>query len=164
MYGCSFAIIACATILGSVISKKASSTKHYLTIIRHGLSILTLGALLWSTTLILHSFFTFSTSIVIGITICCMIFIMIGSGIIIPQALSAALKNYTHARGTAASLFGFFYYFIITLITLVMSLLHNKTLIPMPVYFLSIGIAMCIWYWHYKKTVSYILSNNTTIT
>ena len=58
------------------------------------------------------------------------------------NALALALLNYKHAIGTASSLFGFFYYCLISLFTFFMGYLHNGTLLPMPIYFFTLGCLM----------------------
>jgi DHA1 family bicyclomycin/chloramphenicol resistance-like MFS transporter len=58
------------------------------------------------------------------------------------NALSLALVNYKHCTGTASSFFGFFYYGLVFLFTFGMGFLHNGTLLPMPLYFLSLSIFM----------------------
>ncbi|MCE2993323.1 MAG: hypothetical protein ACK5WS_07250 [Alphaproteobacteria bacterium] len=60
------------------------------------------------------------------------------------NALALALVDYKNAVGTASSLFGFFYYSIVSGFTLLMGLLHNGTLLLIPVYFLGIRCFM-IW-------------------
>lgn len=58
------------------------------------------------------------------------------------NSLALALVDYKYAVGSAYSLFGFFYYVVISFLTFVMSCLHNGTLIVMPLYFLSISVFM----------------------
>ena len=60
------------------------------------------------------------------------------------NALALALTDYKWCIGTASSLFGFFYYCLISLFTLGMGFLHNGTLLPMPLYFFCIGLFMLI--------------------
>lgn len=58
------------------------------------------------------------------------------------NSLAMALVDYKYAIGSAYSLFGFFYYVVISFLTFFMSCLHNGTLIVMPLYFLSISVFM----------------------
>ncbi|MDZ5762771.1 MFS transporter domain protein [Candidatus Cyrtobacter comes] len=58
------------------------------------------------------------------------------------NALALALVDYKHA--TASSLFGFFYYGLISLFTFFMGFLHDGTLLPMPLYFLGLSCFMMI--------------------
>ncbi len=60
------------------------------------------------------------------------------------NALSMALQNYRQMIGTASSLFGFCYYLLISAFTLGMGMLHNSTLLPMPLYFLGVSLFMMV--------------------
>jgi O-antigen ligase len=53
-------------------------------------------------------------------------------------------SNEKNAIGTASSLFGFFYYCMISFFTFFMGFLHDGTLLPMPLYFLSLSLFMMI--------------------
>ena len=70
--------------------------------------------------------------------------ITFGRGLVNANALALALVDYKWCVGTASSLFGCFYYFIISLFTFGMGVLHNGTLLPMPLYFLAIGLFMML--------------------
>ena len=69
---------------------------------------------------------------------------MMGIGIMIPNILSLALEDYRGIIGTASSIFGFYYYCLIALFTLVMGIMHNNTLFPMPFYFLFISLCIVL--------------------
>lgn len=73
-----------------------------------------------------------------------MAFIMGGIGMIIPNILSIALEEYRAVQGTASSLFGFYYYCLISSFTVMMAMLHNHTLFPMPLFFMAIAVAMYV--------------------
>lgn len=76
---------------------------------------------------------------------CLFIFIiMMGVSIVIPNALSHALQNYGQFAGTAASLFGFYYYCFVAIFTALMSEMHNGELSSLPLFFLIIGTLMFI--------------------
>jgi hypothetical protein len=83
-----------------------------------------------------------SSLILVAVTIVAMGSIMGGIGMIIPNILSLALERYRTTQGTAPSLFGFYYYCLISLFTLIMGLVHNGRLFPMPLFFLIIAITM----------------------
>lgn len=68
--------------------------------------------------------------------------IFMGIEIIIPNSLCIALKDYQDMVGTAGSLFGAIYYLQIALFTWVMSLLHNGTAWPLPLYITFLGILL----------------------
>ena len=69
-------------------------------------------------------------------------------GYIIPMTLSTALLQYKSVLGTAGALFGLGYYVVIAAITWGMGMIHNGTIIPMPVYFAGLCTLSCaIYYW-----------------
>lgn len=67
-----------------------------------------------------------------------------GIGIIIPNTLSIALRDYSSVLGTAGSLLGFVYYSGTALISASMSLLHNGTVFPFPLLLVTICAAMLL--------------------
>ena len=71
-----------------------------------------------------------------------------GFRFLVPMALSTALQSYQSVLGTAGVLFGLSYYLIIAFLTWVMGVVHNGTVYPMPVYFLTLSVlstAVCFW-------------------
>jgi Bcr/CflA subfamily drug resistance transporter len=73
-----------------------------------------------------------------------MLIIMTGLLMTTSNALSIALVNYKDRIGTASSLFGFFYYTIISLFTYGMGVFHNGTVYAMPIYFCAIAGSMIL--------------------
>lgn len=67
---------------------------------------------------------------------------IMGLGISLPNCLSVSLKNYTHAQGSAGAVFGLMYYVMIGGFLTIMGLIHNKTLWPMPIYFLLLSLGL----------------------
>ena len=61
---------------------------------------------------------------------------------IMTNALALALVNYKSYAGTAQSLFGLLYYLLISFFTFFMGLLHDGTILPMPLYFLFLSVIM----------------------
>lgn len=78
-------------------------------------------------------------------------FIMMGIPMIVSNCLSSALEHYGHMTGTAASFFGGYYYLVITLMTGLMGSIHNGTALPMPLYFVGIGLSMLAAFGYYIK-------------
>lgn len=144
-YGFSFICMALAGLIGGYISKKMHDYKiASFAIITKGNAIVCIGALLFLIgTLILYNT-SMPAAYFIGLTISCMSIIMTGIGIMIPNLLSLALEDYKATIGTASSLFGFYYYCLISSFTLIIGMLHNNTLFPMPIYFFTIAISMLI--------------------
>jgi len=67
---------------------------------------------------------------------------LLGSGIALPNCLSLALVSFHDVIGTAGAVFSLGYYLLVSLATWGMSLLHNGSLLTMPLYFLAISIIM----------------------
>lgn len=65
-------------------------------------------------------------------------------GFIVPLTLSAALKKYQSAIGTAGALFGLTYYVFISTVIWGMGYVTNKTFLPMPIYFFLLSIVVLI--------------------
>jgi hypothetical protein len=68
----------------------------------------------------------------------------IGVGLIIPNSLSIALKDYQDMVGTAGSIFGAAYYSLIAVAIWGMSLLHNGTAWPLPLYITFLGVVLVL--------------------
>lgn len=73
--------------------------------------------------------------------------VFFGIALILPNALSHALEDYSHMAGTAASLFGFYYYILVSVMTFGMGFFHNGTATPMPFYFTGLSFAMFVVYY-----------------
>ena len=67
---------------------------------------------------------------------------LLGSGIALPNCLSLALVDFQDVIGTGA-IFSLGYYLLVSAITSGMSLLHNGSLLTMPLYFL--GLTLIMW-------------------
>jgi len=68
---------------------------------------------------------------------------LLGSGIALPNCLSLALVDFQDVIGTAGAIFSLGYYLLVSAITSGMSLLHNGSLLTMPLYFL--GLSLIMW-------------------
>lgn len=143
-YGMTFALMASATIAGSVISRKTQSKFGSITMIKYGLWGILASCSLLYVGVLLKNMLNISSINLLILTVVVMMGNMAGICIVTSNALAMSLQNYRHAIGTASSLFGFFYYIGVSLCTFGMGLVHNGTLIPMPLYFLSLGIIMII--------------------
>ena len=144
-YGLSFIAIAAATMMGGMLSKKLHNHHTAKTIMGYGLVIILASASIFSLFTVIHTnILPLSTNLMIGITILSQMSIMFGICMATSNALALGLADYKWCIGTASSLFGFFYYCLISLFTLGMGALHNDTLLPMPLYFLGISLFMLI--------------------
>jgi Bcr/CflA subfamily drug resistance transporter len=82
--------------------------------------------------------------LMVPISLLCICIVMVGVTLIIPNALGQALENYKETAGTAASLFGFFYYVLISFFTSLMGIFHNGTLHRLPLFFLCMSMVLFI--------------------
>jgi len=145
LYGTSFIFFALAGILGSYTSKKAHDLNiTAYNIMRWGTNVVLFGATLFTIGILLFNKLATPAPFIIILTISTIALMIGGIGMIIPNILSLALEEYQSTLGTASSLFGFYYYCLISLFTLVMGLLHNDTLFPMPLFFMAIGLSMYV--------------------
>ncbi|MCE5318168.1 MAG: multidrug effflux MFS transporter [Parachlamydia sp.] len=128
-YGLFGLLIAAATLLAARISYRQSSPHLLIPI---GAVCVLAGALIFILPVLIGVF----EHKVLGITIALftLFLIFFGIGLIIPNSLSQALKPYQAAAGTAGSIFGGCYYCFIAGCTWFMSVLHNGTALPLPLY------------------------------
>lgn len=142
-YGLSFIGLAFFTMLGGLTSKRLQHRLSSIKIMNYGLLIILLATSLSSVVIILHNIFNeIPSMILIVLILLTLMGAAFGICMVTSNALALALIDYKWCIGTASSLFGFFYYFIISLFTLGMGALHNGTLLVMPLYFLSISLFM----------------------
>lgn len=138
-YGCFGLLIAVATLLAARVSYRQSSHFSSRVIIQWG-SFCVLGGGLIITSLVLTGVFALKIGLLI--TVFTLFLIFFGIGLIIPNSLSHALKTYQHVAGSAGSIFGGCYYFLIAVCTWFMSALHNDTALPLPFYISILGVIL----------------------
>lgn len=143
-YGLSFVLVAFATTLGGIASRKLHNYRNSQRIMGYGLYLIVLGALNMSIGAALLYNYLLSDAVMLVIAVLSQIVVAFGICMATSNALALALVDYKHTIGTASSLFGFFYYCLISFFTFVMGWLHNGTLLPMPLYFLGLGCLMLV--------------------
>lgn len=143
-YGLTFIAIAASTIAGGLLSKKLHVQHLPEQIMKGGIITILAGSSIFTLVIFLHVFFLISSTLIGGVAIGAQMIMMFGSCLVTSNALALALVNYKWCIGTASSLFGFFYYTVISLFTFVMGLLHDGTLYPMPLFFVSLSIMMFV--------------------
>lgn len=144
-YGLSFIIIALGGIVGGIVSKKLHNYYNSKTIMSYGILITCVTSGLFSSLILLHNYCShlhYLSNYLVAITIISQMFMVFGICIITSTSLALALEDYQWCIGTASSLFGFFYYCCISLVTLLMGILRNGTLITMPLYFFVVCMIM----------------------
>ena len=142
-YGLSFIAIAVATMMGGMLSKRLHNSHASQSIMGYGLQIIITAAAIFSgCSAINHNILQLPNYLMIAITIISQMTLMFGICMATSNALALALVDYKWCIGTASSLFGFFYYCLISLFTLGMGFFHNGTLLPMPLYFFGLAVFM----------------------
>lgn len=141
-YGLSFVLLALSTMMGGLTSKRLHTRYNSHDIMEHGLIIICLATVAFSIFAFLHHKLFLHSHGMIGITIVMQMLIMFGICMATSNALAMALVDHKWCIGTASSLFGFFYYCVISLFTFGMGILHNGTTLPMPLYFLGLSLFM----------------------
>ena len=140
IYGFLGVIVAFASIIGAMISKRLLTKFQPEKIIHLGCFIMSIGSLLL---LLLINTFTTLPNIVLTGGILTTIFIMLmGAGVALPNCLSLALVDFHDVVGTAGAIFSLGYYLLVSLVTSGMSFLHNGSLFMMPFYFLILSVMM----------------------
>lgn len=136
--------VAAGSIIGGRLSHKFNEFFHADTIILMG-CLISLGSIL------LLNLAAFSGMIahahknlaVLGVIVPIGLF-AIGFATALPNILSNALTHYKDVIGTAGSIFGLGYYLLTAGMTFLMGYLHNGTVFPMPIYFLSLSLLMVL--------------------
>ncbi|MFF2176623.1 multidrug effflux MFS transporter [Lysinibacillus sp. NPDC058147] len=141
LYGFLGIIVALASIIGAMISKRLINKYQPEKVIHLGCLVMTFGALL----LLIVSTLPLP-NIVLLISILVTIFItLLGSGIALPNCLSLALVNFQDVIGTAGAIFSLGYYLLVSVITSGMSFLHNGSLMIMPLYFFILSMILLLF-------------------
>lgn len=152
VYGLFGLLIAAATILAARFSYRKINKYSADTIIQWGSFSLLVGSLLFTAIVVAGAFN--SDVMGMGIVYVALLMIFFGIGLIIPNSLSMALKPYQQAVGTAGSIFGGCYYCFIAGNTWLMSVLHNGTALPLPLYMTALSMIIIVGTWIIRKKLS----------
>ncbi|AIQ77111.1 multidrug effflux MFS transporter [Paenibacillus odorifer] len=139
VYGFLGIIVALASIVGAMISKRLLTLYAPEKIIHIGCIVMAGGALLLT---IASSLVSLPDMIVIVCILITLFVLLMGAGIALPNCLSLALVQFQDVVGTAGAIFSLGYYLLVSLATWGMSALHNGSLLTMPIYFLGISGGM----------------------
>jgi MFS transporter, DHA1 family, multidrug resistance protein len=144
-YGMSFMLIAAASMAGGILSKRLHNHRSSKEIMTYGIFSIAIATTIFSLVAIInHSFYHIPNHIMISLTLISQMVCSLGICMATSNALALSLVNYKNVIGTASSLFGFFYYCLISLFTFFMGLLHNGSLLPMPLYFFALSWLMVL--------------------
>lgn len=139
-YGLTFIALASATLCGGLVGRKLHDHRDSRAILNYGLGTTLLGSFFFVGIIGIP----FNRILLIGGSLLAMMLMMGGIALVTSNALSLSLVGYKKCIGTASSLFGFFYYSLVSLFTLGIGYLHNETLAVMPIYFCGIAVFMIV--------------------
>ncbi len=132
-YGLFGILIAVATIFAARVSYRNGERFTPAQIISCGSACVLTGSLVLATAASLNNWG-------LPLVVATLLLIFFGIGLIIPSSLSHALRPYQMAAGTAGSIFGGCYYVLIAFFTWAMSVLHNGSALPLPLYMTILGL------------------------
>lgn len=147
--------IAMAALAGSLSARKLMHHWSRERMLFFGCSIMIICSLLLSLFTITHIINVSNmVASVILIILAMMVMVLASFGFVVPITLSSALTKYQSAIGTAGALFGLLYYLLISIVTWGMGYLTNTTLLPMPLYFLSLSLIalITVYFFIYRKS------------
>lgn len=139
-YGFFGLLIAAATIVAARISYSLSSRFSGYFLIQCGTACVCTGGAIFA--LIAFTGLLGREAFGIVSAACALFLVFLGIGLIIPNSLSHALKAYQKAAGTAGSIFGGLYYCLIAGFTWGLSVFHDGTALPLPVYVVALGLIL----------------------
>jgi len=143
-YGYCFTAFALTGALGNYVSKYLHNTFETSKILKHGIVIMTMGAVMFACITMILWLTGAQKGYYIAFTVISLCIIVFGRGLSMANCLSLGLEDYVKTAGVATSLFVCFYYILISGFTTVMAVLHNGTLLPMPLYFFSLTLMLLI--------------------
>lgn len=134
-YGFLGLVIALATVIGALLSKQLLSYLKPEKIIQLGLLV----ALIGSMSLLVITVITEVANHwqMVGYIIAVFVILM-GTGMSLPNCLSLALVDFKDVVGTAGAIFSLGYYLLVSGFTLLMSVIHNGSLVVLPLYFIGV--------------------------
>ncbi|MGG2110847.1 multidrug effflux MFS transporter [Lysinibacillus pakistanensis] len=138
LYGFLGIFVALASIIGAMISKRLVINFKPEKVIHLGCYVMIAGAILQ----LIVSILPFSNHVLFTSIIGTIFMMLLGAGIALPNCLSLALVSFQDVIGTAGAIFSLGYYLLVSLITSGMSLLHNGSLLTMPLYFVILTMIM----------------------
>lgn len=144
VYGVSFVLLALSGTTGALWSRRLHNTLKNDQIIEGGLILFGGGTIFFLMGIGICSLLNMGSSYFISVTLVSMMVLCFSCSMIIPSTMSIALEKYEYATGTASSFFGFLYYAIVSVATFLMGVIHDGTLIVMPIYFLALS-SICLF-------------------
>lgn len=125
-----------SAVVAALLNKQLLKRLHPFVIIRSGLITMLAGVIVMNIAVFLPG--VALVIMVSGFT-AGMFVTLCGIGLAMPHCLSLGLLRYHHSLGTVGALFGLYYYSFTGLIMLLMSCLHNGSLVMLPLFFLCLA-------------------------
>ncbi|GKQ42422.1 Bcr/CflA family drug resistance efflux transporter [Companilactobacillus sp. RD055328] len=141
-YGMLGIVLAISSIAGAFISNYLVTKKSPTIVVKIGLT----AALVFTVIFLMSSWLDSFWLILFAI-----FGTFLGLNITLPNALNLALQGYEDVIGTASGIFSFGYYILVSGFTYLMSVLHNGTIIIMPIYMIIVVLLMIISYITFVK-------------
>jgi Bcr/CflA subfamily drug resistance transporter len=151
LYGATFVLIGLCQMISGQLSKKQQGKMHPITLIKIGI-ILSLVA---NFSLLISVLLSLKEEQLLFVAILTQMMRACSAVLVASNALAQSLVDYKRGIGTASSIFGCYYYSIVVLITFIMAILHDGTLLMMPLYFSTLTIIMLL--------VMFFLLKNTSL-
>lgn len=149
-YGLSFILLAMSGLLSGLCSHKLHNKYTSTVILRWGVWIMIAAASFSVVISLLNLMLGLSTYLLMATIILGQTGLVFGIGFVTGNSLALALVDYKWCAGTAASIFGAYYYSLIGFTTLGMGMLHTGGLLPMPLYFLVISLGLAVVEWRIR--------------
>jgi DHA1 family bicyclomycin/chloramphenicol resistance-like MFS transporter len=144
-YGMSFILLSVAAVLGGITSGKLQDSLGSKSIMDIGIAINLTGNSIFTLLIVFHEIFSnINTQLIIYISLLMRMMSYFGGCMTMTNGLALSLVDYKSYIGTASSVFGLFYYLLISFFTFLIGYLHNGTLFVMPIYFLVLSAIMFI--------------------
>ncbi|MDQ5940677.1 MAG: transporter, family, multidrug resistance protein, partial [Candidatus Dependentiae bacterium] len=136
-YGMSFVFIAVAMIAGGRLANWLHHRYESGQVLWSGVVIMVCSTGLFSLAALGNYIGLVPAGVMLAITIGSQMTTMAGRCLVTSTSLSVGLADYRWCSGTASSVFGFMYYMLASIFTFIIGLLHNGSVLVMPLYFFA---------------------------
>lgn len=145
-YGMTFTILSISTILGGATVNIMRHRMSAIGLVLLGVIVLSATNVLLLLVVLFHHFvYAIGRECLITLILITRFFSFLGGTLFMSSVAAPVLSDYKESRGTASSIYGLLNYSLVSIFTVIMSLSHNGTIFPMPIYFTILNIFMlCI--------------------
>ncbi len=153
-YGMSFVFLAIAMIAGGRLASWLHHRYESYQVLVSGTITMLFSTGLFSLAAWGHYSGYVPASAMLVITVGSQMITMAGRCLVTSTSLSVGLADYRWCSGTASSVFGCMYYMLASIFTFIIGLLHNGSVLVMPLYFFSISCSMVVALYMLKNSVA----------